>query len=67
MKKENAAVLTLLTGVNLKIFFIDDAIPLRNFEFRKKIALLLTKDFFSRSFQSFHERVSCNLKAIRSN
>ena len=52
MKKENAAVLTLLTGVNLKIFFIDDAIPLRNFEFRKKIALLLTKDFFSRGFHS---------------
>ena len=26
---------------------IDDDIPLRNFEFRKKI-LLLTKDFFSR-------------------
>ena len=35
------------------------AIPPRNFEFRKKNVPLLTKDFFSRSFQSckfFHER-----------
>ena len=38
---------------------IDDGIPLRNFEFRKKTVLLLTKDFFSRSFLDFHERVSC--------
>ena len=35
---------------------IDDGI-ISNFE--KKTVLLLTKDFFSRSFQSFHERVSC--------
>ena len=39
--------------------FIDDDTPICNFEFRKKIVLLLTKDFFSRSFQSFHERMSC--------
>ena len=53
------------------LLFIEDAIPLRNFEFRKKNVLLLTKDFFSRSFQSckFFSRKgeSCkkwNLKAI---
>ena len=40
--------------------FIDDGTPIRNFEFqKKKIVLLLTKDFFPRSFQSFHERMSC--------
>ena len=69
-KENNAAVLILLTDANFKNL-IDDGITLHNFEFRKKIALLLTKDFFSRSFQSFHERVSCvkkcNLKAIQSN
>ena len=40
----------------------DDAIPLLNFEFQKKIVPLLTKDFDSQSFHSckfFHERVSC--------
>ena len=40
----------------------DDAIPLLNFEFQKKIVPLLTKDFYSQSFHSckfFHERVSC--------
>ena len=62
-KENNAAVLILLTNVNFKNL-IDDGIPLHNFEFQKKIVVLLTKDFFSRSFQSFHERVSCNLKAI---
>ena len=39
-----------------------------NFE---KNVILLTKDFFSRSFQSFYERVSCvknvQPKGIRSN
>ena len=42
--------------------FIDYGISVRNFEFRKKMALLLTKDFFFRSFHSdkfFHDRVSC--------
>ena len=41
------------------LLFIDGAIPLRNF---KKNVPLLTRDFFSQSFQSckfFHERVSC--------
>ena len=57
-KENNAAVLILLTNVNFKNL-IDDGIPLHNFEFRRKIVLLLTKYFFSRSFQSFHERVSC--------
>ena len=44
------------------LLFIDGAIPLHNFEFQKKNVPLLTKDFFSQSFQSyqfFHERVSC--------
>ena len=60
-KENNAAVLMLLADANLKIFFID-------------FVLLLTKDFFSRSFNSckfFHERVccvkKCNLKPIGSN
>ena len=45
MKKENsAAVLTLLTHVNLKTF-IGDGIPSHNFKFQKKFFLLLTKDF----------------------
>ena len=35
----------------------DEGIPLHNFEFQKKTVLLLTKEFFSRSFQGFHERV----------
>ena len=50
-KENNAAVLILLTDANFKNL-IDDGIPLHNFEFRKKIALLLTKDFFSRGFHS---------------
>ena len=63
-KKKIQAVLTLLTDVNLKnlySFFCDDAIPLQNFRYRKKIVPLLTKDFFSRSFQLyfFYERVCC--------
>ena len=46
------------------LLFTDGAIPLHNFEFwkKKKIVPLLTKQFFSRRFQSykiFHERVSC--------
>ena len=28
-----------------KTFFFDDSIPLHNFEFQKKLVLLLTKDF----------------------
>ena len=63
MKKENnAAVLTLFKQMLILKTFINDGIPLHNFEFQKKIVLLLTKDFFSRSFHSykfFHERVSC--------
>ena len=67
MKKENNTNTrsTLLTDANLKnlIYFLcDDGIPLYNFEFWKKIVLLLTSDFFSRNFHSckfFHERVSC--------
>ena len=31
--------------------------------FEKRIVLLLTKDFFSGSFQSFHEKVSCGKNA----
>ena len=46
-----------------KTFCSGNGIPLRYSEFRKKkIALLLTKYFFSSSFRSckfFHERVSC--------
>ena len=57
-REHNAAVLILLTDTNFKNL-IDNGIPLHNFEFRRKIVLLLTKYFFSRSFQSFHERVSC--------
>ena len=56
------------------LFFTDNAIRLRNFEFRKKNVPLLTKDIFFRSFQSckFFSRKGglCkiwNLKAIRSN
>ena len=32
---------------------VNDAIPLHNFKFQKKIALSLTKDCFSQSFHSF--------------
>ena len=53
------------------LLFIEDAIPLRNFEFRKKNGPLLTEDFFSQSFQSckFFSRKGeffkkWNLKAI---
>ena len=53
-KENNAAVLIHLTDANFKNL-IDDGIPLRNFEFWKKIVVLLTKDFFSRSFRSFHK------------
>ena len=38
--------------IQTQTFFTDDANPFRNFEFRKKNVPLLTKDFFSRSFQS---------------
>ena len=48
-KENNAAVLILLTNANFKDL-INDGIPLRNFEFRKKIVVLLIKYFFSRSF-----------------
>ena len=53
MKKENtntSSFGTYQTDANLKnlySFFCDDAIPLHNFEFRKKIVALLRKDFFS--------------------
>ena len=62
---QTQAVLTLLTDSNLKnlnSFFCDDAIPLHNFEFWKKIVSLLAKDFFSQSFHRckfFHKNVSC--------
>ena len=75
-KENNAAVLILLTDANLKnLYWLMTTFHcvISNFE-KKKIVLLLTKDFFSRSFHSyklFHERVSgvkkCNLKAIWSN
>ena len=43
--------------------FIDGDIPLHNFKFqKKKIVLLLTKNFFSQNFHGykfFQERVSC--------
>ena len=45
---EKQAVLTHLLDAN----FTKDPIPLCNFEFQKKNVPLLTKDFFSRSFQS---------------
>ena len=48
-KENNAAVLILLTNADFKDL-INDGIPLRNFEFRKKIVVLLIKCFFSRSF-----------------
>ena len=68
---QTQAVLTHLLDAN----FTKDAIPLCNFEFQKTYVPLLTKDFFSRCFQSckffVQKRVSCvkkwNLKAIRSN
>ena len=53
MKKENTNTSSFGTyqrDANLKnlySFFCDDAIPLHNFEFRKKIVALLRKDFFS--------------------
>ena len=62
---QKQAVLTLLTDSNLKnlnAFFCDDAIPLHDFEFWKKIVSLLAKDFFSRSFNRckfFHKNMSC--------
>ena len=62
---QKQAVLTLLTDSNLKnlnSFFCDDAIPLHNFEFWKKIVSLLAKDFFSQSFNRckfFHKNMSC--------
>ena len=37
----------------------DEGIPLHNFEFQKNAVLLLTNEFFYRSFQGFHERVGC--------
>ena len=49
----------LIEHLRWLLLFIDGAIPLRNFEFRKKNVPLLTKGFFSRSFNSckfFHER-----------
>ena len=61
----------LIEHLRWLLLFIDGAIPLRNFEFRKKNVPLLTKDFFSQSFQSFSRKgelcKKCNLKAIRSN
>ena len=54
--------LFLIEHIRWLLLFIDGTTPLHNFEFRKKKVLLLTKNFFSRSFQSskfFHERVSC--------
>ena len=53
-KENNAAVLILLTDANFKNL-IDDGIPLHNFEFRKKIALLLTKDFLQK-FSKFSRK-----------
>ena len=57
MKEENntnTRVLTLLTDANLKNllypFFCDEAIPLRNFEFQKKIVPLLKEDFSPKVF-----------------
>ena len=74
-KENNAAVLILLTDANLKnLYWLMTAFHCVISNFEKKNVLLLTKDFFSRSFHSykgFHERVSCvkkcNLKAIWSN
>ena len=54
--------LFLIEHLRWLLLFIDGATPLHNCEFRKTKVLLLTKNFFSRSFQSckfFHERVSC--------
>ena len=57
-KKENAAVLTLLTDANLKILLYWWSHCIKWFRIsKKKTVLLLTKDFFS-SFHSckfFHE------------
>ena len=53
-KENNAAVFILLTDANFKNL-IDDGIPLHNFEFRKKIALLLTKDFLQK-FSMFSQK-----------
>ena len=50
-KENNAAVLILLTDANFKNL-IDDGIPLRNFEFRKKYCLLL-KTFSPEVFKVF--------------
>ena len=44
------AVLTHLTDANLKTFFIDDAIPLCNFEFRKKNCSIVNKRLFLPKF-----------------
>ena len=57
MKKENntnTRSFDTSNNANLKkllySFFCDDAIPLHNFEFRKTIVPLLTKDFSSKVF-----------------
>ena len=58
-KENNAAVLILLTNANFKDL-INDGIPLRNFEFRKKIVVLLIKYFFSRSFHKYELELKGN-------
>ena len=57
MKKENNTNVSFNT-YNRRLFknpslfiFCDDAIPLHNFEFRKKKVLSLTKDFFFQNYQ----------------
>ena len=71
MKEEsntNTSRLTLLTDANLKNllypFFCDDAIPLHNLQFRKKIVPLLTKDFFPKFSVEVLPKEKYNLKSI---
>ena len=48
-KENNAVVLILLTDANFKNL-IDDGIPLRNFEFRKKYCSTVNKRLFLQKF-----------------
>ena len=60
-KENNAAVLILLTDANFKNL-IDDGIPLRNFEFRKKYCSIVNKRLFLQKFSKFSRNSELQLK-----
>ena len=57
-KENNAAVLIHLTDANFKNL-IDDGIPLRNFEFRKKNCSIVNKRLFLPKFSAVRFFTSC--------